>query len=41
MIGQTINLILGLIITVGITGGIMYIAFKLNEWMDGENESKG
>ena len=38
MIGQTINLILGLIITVGITGGIMYLAFKLNEWMNGEKE---
>ena len=38
MIGQTINLILGLIMTVCITGGIIYIAFKLNEWMNGEKE---
>jgi hypothetical protein len=38
MIGQTIKLIIGLIITVGITGGIMYLAFKLNEWMNGEKE---
>jgi hypothetical protein len=38
MIGQAIKLIIGVIITVGITGGIMYIAFKLNEWMNGEKE---
>jgi hypothetical protein len=38
MIGQAIKLIIGLIITVCITGGIMYLAFKLNEWMNGEKE---
>ena len=38
MIGHIINLILGLIMTVCITGGIIYIAFKLNEWMNGEKE---
>ncbi len=38
MIKQVINIIIGLIITIGITGGIMYIAFKLNEWMNGEKE---
>jgi hypothetical protein len=40
MIKQVINIIIGLVITIGITGtgGVMYIAFKLNEWMNGEKE---
>lgn len=31
-----INLIIGLIITLAITGGILYLAFKINDWIDKE-----
>jgi hypothetical protein len=38
MIKQITNMILGLSISIGMTAGIMYMAFKLNEWINRENE---
>jgi hypothetical protein len=36
MITKILYLISGLIILVGITGGIMWLAIKLNDWLNDE-----
>jgi hypothetical protein len=38
MIKQIISLIFGLIITVGVTGCIMYAGIKMNDWLNNKDK---